>query len=232
MSKIEPLTRNQTKMVDKLAIDEFGLPGIVLMENAGFGIAQCLLSLKPTGKITICCGKGNNGGDGYVIARYLDISNVKVQVFVFANENEIKGDAKIHYNVIKKMRLQIEHLEKNNINNEILLDKLNESEWVIDGLFGTGLTGKLDPYYSDIINTINRTNAKILAIDIPSGLDCDTGIPLGNAIKAAHTCTLISMKIGFLNNSAKEYLGDVKVIDLGIPRQIIRMVEAQKKGNP
>lgn len=230
MSKIESLTRAQTKLIDKLAIDEFGLPGIVLMENAGLGISQYLLSLKPTDMITICCGKGNNGGDGYVIARYLDNFNIPVQVFIFANENEIKGDAKIHYNVIKKMGLKIEHLEKSSINHKILLNKLNDSEWIVDGLFGTGLTGKLELHYSDIINTINRTNAKILAIDIPSGLDCDTGNSLGNTIKAAYTCTLISMKIGFLNDNAKEYLSEVKVIELGIPRQIIRTVKAQKNG--
>lgn len=217
MMEKEELTREQTRMVDKLAIEQFGIPSVVLMENAGYGIAHFLLSQKPKGKVIICCGKGNNGGDGYVIARYLYIYRISVQIILFAKEDEIKGDAKINYNIIKKMGIEIEYLPYNTIDQTALINKLNSAEWIVDGLFGTGLTGKLEKFYLDIIDTINKADSKILSVDIPSGLDCDTGDPLGTAIRANYTCTLISLKKGFKKPQAQKYLGKIKVIDIGIP---------------
>ncbi len=223
------LSCEQTRLIDQYIIHEIGLPSVILMENAGHGIAQHLLSFNPKGKIIVCCGKGNNGGDGYVIARYLNIYGIKVQVFVFSHENDIKGDAKIHHDVIKKIGIPLEYFDQINLNHSALLQILNNAEWVIDGIFGTGLSGKIDPFYFELINTINKTSAKILSIDIPSGLNCNTGKPFGTAIEANITCTLLSMKTGFLNEEAQKYLGKVEVINLGIANQVILLSAIQNR---
>jgi NAD(P)H-hydrate epimerase len=207
------------------------LPSVVLMENAGHGIAQHLRSIHSNGKVIICCGKGNNGGDGYVVARYLNIYGIEVQVLVFAEANDIKGDAKIHLDVLKHSGLQIEYLKLSNLEHRPLLSNLNKAEWIIDGLFGTGLTTNVGPLYFDLINTINKTKAKILSIDVPSGLDCNTGRPLGTAIIATITCTLISMKSGFLDKSAQKYLGILEIINLGISNSILQQAIIKKTGD-
>lgn len=216
----KPLSREQTRLIDKITIEEYGLPGVVLMENAGREIARFLLSLKPKGKIVICCGKGNNGGDGYVIARYLANEGFPIEIIVFANNEDVIGDAKTHLNIILKMGLPVTFIEPKDFDSSKFLEMLNTSEWLIDGLFGTGLQGTLKQPYIDIINTINQLSVKVLAIDIPSGLNCDTGEPLGTAIRADYTCPIISLKKGFLEESAKKYLGMIETIDIGIPNTI------------
>lgn len=221
MYELHTLTREQTKLVEKYIINELGLPSVILMENAGHGVAQYLLTLHPNNKVIICAGKGNNGGDGYVVARYLNLLKSDVEVYIFAHENDIKGDAKIHLDVIKKIGIPIQYFDPLNINLDALLNNLNKSEWIIDALFGTGLATNLDSFYCDLINTINKTTSKILSIDVPSGLDCDKGQPFGTSIKANITCTLISMKKGFLRMEAQNYFGKIKIINLGIPDQII-----------
>lgn len=221
MSKVKALTRKQTRAVDQYIINKIGFPSVILMENAGRGIALHMLSMNLKGKVIVCSGKGNNGGDGYVITRYLNINNINVEVYVFAHENDIKGDAKIHHDIVKKMGIPIKYFDQHNLSHNSLLNNLNNAEWIIDGLFGTGLTDRPETFYFDLINTINATSAKILSIDIPSGLDCDTGKPFGTSIKANVTCTLISMKTGFSNKEAEKHLGKIEIINLGVPNKII-----------
>lgn len=221
MYELHTLTREQTKIVDNYIINELGLPSVILMENAGHGIAQYLLTLQPNNKVIVCSGKGNNGGDGYVVARYLNLHKIDVEVYIFAHENDIKGDAKIHLDIIKKIGIPIQYFDPSNINLDTLLNNLNKAEWIIDGLFGTGLATHLDAFYCDLINTINKTTSKILSIDVPSGLDCDTGQPFGASIKANVTCTLLSMKKGFLSMRSQNYFGKIKIINLGVSDQII-----------
>lgn len=231
MSNTNALTREETRLIDNYIIKDIGLPSVILMENAGRGIAQHLRSLNPKGKVIICCGKGNNGGDGYVVARYLNIYGIEAQIFVFADPKDIRGDAKIHLEVVKKLGLQIKYLKSSTLDHHCLLNDLNEAEWVVDGLFGTGLSTEVEPFYFDVINTLNKTKANILSIDVPSGLDCNAGRPLGTAIISTITCTLISMKTGFLNEEAQKYLGILEVINLGIPNSILHRAIIERKDN-
>jgi NAD(P)H-hydrate epimerase len=205
------LTRFQVRELDRRATEEFGVPGVVLMENAGRGAAELLLQLGVQGTVAICCGKGNNGGDGFVIARHLDIRGVPVRVHLVVTPDELTGDAAINYRI----------LERSNISIARGIETLTEAQWIVDALLGTGLSGPVRPPFWEAIDAINRRGTRVLAVDIPSGLDCDTGDPLGIAVRADHTATFVARKAGFQNPAAREWLGQVHVVDIGAPRALI-----------
>lgn len=217
MSKV--FSRSEIQALDKKAI-ALGMPGVVLMENAGRAVAEYLISQKCEGKVTICCGKGNNAGDGFVVARYLDNHQIPVSVLCFAPPE--KEDAKIHYHILTQSEISIVDCYSNNKNAVFDLKALVDSQWIIDALFGTGLTGPIKPPYDAVVKAINESNAKVLAIDVPSGLDCDTGQPLGPTVRATHTVTFVGQKKGFLKPEAQAWLGQVKVADIGIPRILMK----------
>jgi NAD(P)H-hydrate epimerase len=192
------------------------------MENAGRGSAELLCSLGTHGRVVICCGKGNNGGDGYVIARHLDIWQVPVSVLLFARPEELTGDAAVNYGIIAKAGLPIEVYADVAVNLDGLPDKLARADWVVDALFGTGLQGSVRAPFDKIIAAINASPARVLAVDIPSGLDSDTGQPLGPTVQAHHTATFVALKKGFGNPKAKEWTGQVHVVDIGVPNKLLR----------
>jgi NAD(P)H-hydrate epimerase len=210
------LSRDEVRSLDDRASAEYGLPGIVLMENAGRGTAELLLRLGIGGPVVICCGRGNNGGDGFVIARHLDNHHVPVRVLVFAREADLRGDAAVNHGVLARSDVPIVHAPL-----ATLAEELAAGNWVVDALFGTGLTGAVRPPFDHVIAAINGCPARILAVDIPSGLDCDTGLPLGPTIKAHHTATMVAQKKGFVQPGARDWLGDVHVIDIGLPRKML-----------
>jgi NAD(P)H-hydrate epimerase len=215
------LSRNEVRDLDRRAIEEYGVPGVVLMENAGKGCADLLRALGVRGPVVICCGKGNNGGDGFVIARHLDNVQVAVRVLLFARAPDLAGDAAIHYEIIAKSGLPIVSLGTEPLDHERLVSELATAEWIVDALFGTGLSGPVRAPFDEIITGINSSRAPVLAVDIPSGLDCDTGQPLGAAVRADHTATFVALKKGFANPAAQEWLGKVHVIHIGIPRALL-----------
>ena len=215
------LSRNEVRDLDRRAIEEYGVPGVVLMENAGRGSAELLRSLGVGGRVVICCGKGNNGGDGFVIARHLDNAQISVRVLLFARAEDLAGDAAIHYRILAKSALPMVRFGAGSLDCQSLQQELATAEWIVDALFGTGLTGPVRPPFDQVIATINSTSARVLAVDIPSGLDCDTGQPLGAAVRADHTATFVALKKGFANPAAQEWLGKVHIIDIGIPRALI-----------
>jgi NAD(P)H-hydrate epimerase len=192
------------------------------MENAGRGAAELLLSLGVQGRVAICCGKGNNGGDGFVIARHLDNHQVPIHVHVFARPDDLTGDAAVMYGIVHKAGLPETVHAGSSVNIEELKRDLGSSDWVVDALFGTGLSGPVRPPFGQVITAINDSSVKVLAVDIPSGLDCDTGKPLGTTVRARHTATFVAMKKGYAEASAQEWLGTVHVIDIGAPRCLLR----------
>ena len=219
------LTRAQSKEVDQLCMEKYHIPGLILMENAGRGIVDYLLSLKPVGKIIICCGKGNNGGDGLVVARHLDNQAIPLHVLLFSEPDELKGDAKINYDIVVHSEIPLTVMNQHNMHH--LNHYLAEASWIIDALLGTGLVGELKPPYDQIIKTMNDATKKILSVDIPSGLDCDTGEPLHTAIRATATVTMVGFKSGFVNANAKQYLGDVHIAGIGAPRLLLSALGAR-----
>ncbi len=228
---MEPsLSREEVRALDRRAIEEYSVPGVVLMENAGRGATEALLSLGVSGPVVICCGKGNNGGDGFVIARHLDNRQVPVNVLLFASPEELTGDAAINYAILARSGLPIEIHAGRELDGEALRRKLASANWIVDALFGTGLSGAVRTPFDQVIAVINATAARVLAVDIPSGLDCDTGEPLGPTVRAQHTVTFVARKKGFDSPLAQEWLGQVHVADIGAPRRLLETIRTRQEG--
>jgi len=219
------LTRQQSRQVDIRAVEEFGLSGLVLMENAGRGVADVLCSLGATSPVVICCGKGNNAGDGFVIARHLDLRGIEVRVLLWAQADELTGDALANFRVIEKSGLAIERLGSG-VDAERLDRALVGASWIVDALLGTGARGAPRRPLDEVIPQLNAHPAPILAVDLPSGLDCDTGVAEGVVIRAAHTCTFVASKRGFLSDGSAEYTGQIHILDIGAPRVLVEDVLA------
>jgi NAD(P)H-hydrate epimerase len=219
MSRV--LSREEARALDRRAIDEAGVPGVVLMENAGRGCAELLRGLGVGGRVVVCCGKGNNGGDGFVIARHLDNARVEVRVLLFADPAALTGDAAINYRILAHSGPPIVTFGDGSLDETKLSAELTGADWVVDALFGSGLQGVVRAPFDRVIGVINETAVRVLAVDIPSGLDADTGRPLGVAIRARHTATIAAPKKGFLEPEARPYLGQLHVIDMGIPYRLL-----------
>ena len=212
------MSRAEVRDVDRRAIEEFGLPGVVLMENAGRGCVDWLAELGVSGRVVICAGKGNNGGDGFVIARHLENRGLDVKVLLFANPKTLQGDAKINYEIIERTGTPIRVVtnpESKDDFESVINEELASADWIIDALLGTGTKGSLREPFPAIINAINQASARTLAIDLPSGQDCDTGLPVdpGNpiAVKAEFTATFVARKLGFENPASSAFTGEVRV---------------------
>ena len=214
------LSRAEVRDVDRRAIEDYGVPGVVLMENAGRGVAEWLVDLGIEGPVTICAGKGNNGGDGFVIARHLQNRGERVRVLLFCDPQDLKGDAQINYRVIEAADtpLQVFGSEPDI---DQLDGELQRSAWLVDALLGTGTQGVVREPSATVIDRINASTAKVLAVDLPSGMDCDTGRPLGCCVRADFTATLVARKLGFDAAGAELYTGEIRVIDIGVPRSML-----------
>ena len=215
------MSRDEVRAFDSWAINTLGVPGVVLMENAGRSCAELIKEkLAETSKPKVCifCGTGNNGGDGYVIARHLLNSGFKVTLVICRDRNKIKGDAKINLDIVEGLSQTIEqlNLKGGDINSQVETFTTGV-DMLVDGLFGTGLKGQLSNEYKQLIESINGRNCPVLAVDIPSGLDCDTGEPLGAAIKATYTVTFVAVKKGFISaDKATQYTGGIFVASIGV----------------
>jgi NAD(P)H-hydrate epimerase len=227
-----PLTREQARQVDRRASEEYGLTGLVLMENAGRGAADVLCQLMaaeppavPSAgqRIVICCGKGNNAGDGFVMARHLDLRGRAVEVLLWAEPDELQGDAAINFRIIQKAGLAVETFG-NRHDPRPLANRLAGAAWIVDALLGTGARGQPRPPLDAVIDQLNAAAAPKLAIDLPSGLDCDTGEPARHTIRAAQTCTFVAAKQGFFAAGAAQFTGRVHVLDIGAPRKLVEAV--------
>jgi NAD(P)H-hydrate epimerase len=214
------MTRDEVRAFDRWAINTLGLPGVVLMENAGISCAELIKDkLKHISRPKACifCGTGNNGGDGSVIARHLINSGFKVIVVLCGDRNKVKGDAKINLDVLERLGQSIERLDLKESNIAVLVkDFAAGADMLVDALFGTGLSGQLSDEYKTLIESINAQNRPILAVDIPSGLDCDTGRPLGTAITASYTVTFVAVKKGFTVAGAAQWTGEIFVASIGV----------------
>lgn len=216
-----PLTRAQVREIDRRAIEEFGLPGVVLMENAGRSVVELVEQCKQPDRdtpVVIVCGKGNNAGDGFVIARHLENRGFRVDVLLAAEPSTFTGDAAVMYQVIERSQLTIQYLPQATEAEWIAAINRRGSPLLIDALLGTGLVGDVREPCTSVIHAINASGAEVVAVDIPSGLDCDTGRPLGCAVKASLTVTFVARKQGFDAPAAGDYTGEVLVAEIGIPR--------------
>ncbi len=224
------LSRAQMRRLDELAINELGIPGVVLMENAGRAVAEeALAMLPPTreGKVVIFCGRGNNGGDGYVAARHLLNQGVDVTVVVLAELAKITGDAKTNLVILERMNALLVELPSPGLPDQI--DDLSRgTSLIVDALLGTGTSGNVREPLRSTIRIMNQLSVPILAVDIPSGFDCDTGEVLGEAIRATKTVTFAAKKIGFDRGQGPLLVGELIVADISIPPLLFEKVLANR----
>ncbi|WP_406698490.1 NAD(P)H-hydrate epimerase [Singulisphaera sp. Ch08] len=230
---IRPLTREEVRGLDARAVQELGLPTLVLMENAGRGAAAWLRG-QDVGRATrvlIVCGPGNNGGDGGVVARHLDACGVPVRVLWFAQAGQLRGDAAVQQDILARAGLEQTYWESDDADEDeaVRLDStIAEADWIVDGLLGTGLTRPVEGTLAAAITAMNRSGKPILALDLPSGLDADSGQALGVAVRARATATFVAPKLGFSAPGASDFTGKVFVVEIGVPRCLLKPFEASE----
>lgn len=219
------LSRAAVRDIDRRAIADYGLPGVVLMENAGRSAAELLVNqLHAAGKVAIVCGKGNNAGDGFVIARHLELRGCRVELLLAAPPDQFTGDAAVFWNVARKSGIVWRDLSQAAVDEWIAALSAANPNWIVDALLGTGLTGPAREPFAAAINAINASNRPVFAVDLPSGLDCDTGAPLGPCVRAAHTGTFVARKLGFDQPESRTWTGEVHVLDIGVPTALLRAI--------
>jgi hydroxyethylthiazole kinase-like uncharacterized protein yjeF len=219
------VSSQQMRAIDRRAIEKIGMPGLELMENAGRGIAHFIKDIfsgeTKGSRVAIFCGRGNNGGDGYVIARYLNTWGATVQVFLLAERSQIEGDALTNLQKIEQIGLRMTRIGAKDA-----LPILSGIDLIVDGIFGTGFHGEVEPGIAKVIDYLNTSEIPILAIDTPSGLNNDTGEVAGACIKSTHTATLALPKIGQYFYPGRGQCGHIKIIDIGMPAEAVAGEEA------
>jgi hydroxyethylthiazole kinase-like uncharacterized protein yjeF len=212
---MKTVTALQMRNIDRRTIEKAKVPGLDLMERAGQGTAQAALEMlgNPKGKTVVhFCGKGNNGGDGFVVARLLTQAEVICQVYLMGKKAEVRGDALENLNRLLQMGVEVRELAR--------MDEVSELErahLIVDALLGTGVSGSVKGIMAQIIQMINDSGLPVLAVDIPSGLNGDTGEILGGSVRADRTVTMALPKRGFFFSPGRELVGELTVVDIGVP---------------
>ena len=221
---LRPRTRAEMRELDRRASEEFGIPSLILMENAGRGAAEVAAEMaRPReGCVLVFCGRGNNGGDGFVLARHLANRGYDVRCHFAGRSAEVerRSDPGVNLEILRRMGIPItEHDEP--AQRDDMARSVGWASLLVDALLGTGLRGPVREPYSQLISFLNARRAPVLAVDIPSGLDCDTGEILGKAVHATRTVTFGAPKVGFGRGQGPELTGKVTVADISIPRQLL-----------
>ena len=212
---MKTVTVQQMRNIDRRTIEQAGVPGLQLMERAGQGAARLAVDLlgDPEGKTVVhFCGRGNNGGDGFVIARLLAEAGALPVVYLAGAIDQVGGDARENLERLQKMKIEIKEIKAL----EDVVDP-GDADLIVDALLGTGLSGPVRGLMADLIGLINRAGPPVLAVDIPSGVDADSGGILGCAVRADGTATMAFPKRGFFFSPARELIGQLAVVDIGVP---------------
>ncbi|MBU3952324.1 MAG: NAD(P)H-hydrate epimerase, partial [Proteobacteria bacterium] len=223
------VTANQMQRMDHKTINSYGIPGRVLMENAGRGAADMLARrlgpLEPK-KVAILAGRGNNGGDGFVIGRYLMEKRIRTTIFLLSDPDKLTGDAKANYLLAQKLMAHTPGSSLIEIPDEAGFARhkarLVHQDIFVDAIFGTGLNTDVRGLFKEVIDLLNGSGKPVFSIDIPSGLNADTGQVCGVAVKATATATFAFAKAGHIFYPGNLYTGDLEIIDIGIPGFIVK----------
>ena len=224
---MEYLTREQVRRLDRYAIETLGIPGVVLMENAGRNAADAvedLLGRAGGESVAIVAGAGNNGGDGFVIARHLALRGTTVTTFLAAAPEKLTADAAVNFRILHSLGGTIHRVRGDRLSG--LAEDLKAFDIVVDAVGGTGIRGALRGDLAEVVRQINAAARTVVAVDIPTGLDCDTGEAPGPAVRAAMTVTFVARKKGFEMPRAAAYTGEVRVADIGIPGEVVARMAA------
>ena len=224
------VTASEMQQMDRQTIESFGIPGRVLMENAGLGATHVLLDQFDNitnKKVGVIVGRGNNGGDDFVIARYLAQKGSNVTVYLFAESARVKGDAAANLKLLMSLDISVIEMpdEKSFLAHKTGM--CHQDIWV-DALLGTGLKSNVKGYFKKIIEFINDLNKPVFSVDIPSGLNSDTGQVCGACIHAKTTASFAFAKTGHIVFPGVEYTGNLEIIDIGIPDHIVKNIRPKQ----
>jgi len=202
--------------LDIKAREKFGIPTLVLMENAGSAVAEVAEGVyqKRPGKIAVFCGSGNNGGDGFCAARHLFCRGYKPKVYLAGKISDVENEARVNLESWLKLKQKIIQIKLGNLKQ--INKEVKRSGLIIDALLGVGVAGQIRPLYQAAIDIINSAQAYVLAVDIPSGLDATSGRPLGRCVKADTTVTFVAKKRGMVYGEGKQHCGEILVKSIGI----------------
>ncbi len=220
------VTANEMQAMDRHTIEDFGMPGMVLMENAGRGATRFLLEQFPhieDKKVGVIAGRGNNGGDGFVIARCLKQRGIRVQVYLLAEAEGVQGDAAANLKFLQPLDVPLVEIPDEASFSKCQSEMAGMDVWV-DAILGTGLKSDVKGYFKTIINYINGLNKPVFAVDMPSGINSDTGQSCGACIRARATATFAFAKTGHMVYPGAGYTGALEIVDIGIPPYIAAAV--------
>lgn len=215
---MEILSVKASKSIVKNAIEEIGIPSVVLMENASQEIFNNIVHKGRS--FIVFCGSGNNGGDGLAIARKLILSNKRVRVFLTCDLNKASPEFMINYNILINMQIDVHKVNMKKDSLEKYIELVRHSDVIVDSIFGIGLNREIKGDIYLVIELINKYAKHVVSIDTPTGLNCDSGEKIGITIMANETYTIETMKRGFFHYKANKYLGNVKVVEIGIPNEV------------
>lgn len=217
------LSADEMRAMDRTAIDHYGLSGLILMENAGRGAAEYFsrffAELFP-GPVSIFCGKGNNGGDGYVIARHLENKGWKIRVVVLAPRQDISGDARTNLEILHRGGTDVSYAPDQESLAAILSGQ-TASRLIIDAIFGNGLSSDICGHLAEVIDWINASGLPVAAVDMPSGINADSGAVMGRSVRADCSATFAFPKVGQMLYPAVSFGGEVTTIDIGMPGKLM-----------
>jgi NAD(P)H-hydrate epimerase len=218
---VKLVTAAEMRALDEHTIRELGVPGAVLMESAGRAVVEVIATLVDAtrARVVVWAGAGNNGGDGFVVARHLRNRGAQVELVLLAEEAKVAGDARVHFEDARRSGVPIAAaLDEAAV--DAAADRNAEAEVIVDALFGTGLQRALEGRFRRAVERINAARALRVAVDVPSGLDSDRGVPLGIAVRADHTVTFAVAKRGLVGAPGFTFTGALHVADIGIPAEL------------
>ena len=227
---MQVVTASEMSRLDRETIEEIGIPGIVLMENAARGAASFFLDVVPDllkRQITVLAGSGNNAGDGFVLARIFRNKGAHVRVVCLRPPDHLKGDALTNFRILQKLDIPV-YVWDEAQDFDVQVSLIVESGAVIDALLGTGLNTEVQGIYRRVIESVNALSVPVLAVDVPSGLDATTGKPLGAAVRATATATFGFLKVGQLIDPGSQHVGRLSVVDIGIPPNLPSLCDIQR----
>ena len=222
----------RSQKLDKTAIERYGVPSIILMENAGRSVAYEIIrqiGKKRNSIVCVVCGLGNNAGDGFVVARHLLNAGIRTKIFLIGDGGNLKKDAAVNYSILKKLEYPFYFIGAKtaggvNIFSDAgyraLINNLSKADIVVDAIFGSGLNREILSPFKEIIAIVNKKAKRVVAVDTPSGLDGTTGNIYGACINADTTVTFNFAKEGFFKNKGPGYVGNIVVVDIGIPLKL------------
>jgi len=222
------VTAQEMRELDRLTIEKYRVPSLTLMERAGEGVFKLLQDRfrgAVKGGVLVVVGRGNNGGDGLVVARHLKKKRIPCEVILLAKKENLSRDAAQNLRAFLKAKGKVREVDQGSLS--LLSQKLKSYPIVVDSILGTGLKDEVRGLYADVIETINASGLPIIAVDIPSGLDADLGRPLGTAVQAEMTVTFGYPKLGQVIHPGLSYVGDLGVVDIGIHPKAVEEVVPQ-----